>query len=79
MTGLLSSAPGAASIRLLVGSQLLLIVQAGLVVRAQGAVSDMLWAISLAALLTGLACLAGAVRGERPDASNPAGRRTHGR
>jgi hypothetical protein len=79
MTGLLSSAPGAASIRLLVGSQLLLIVQAGLVVRAKGAVSDMLWAISLAALLMGLACLASAVRGERPNASLPAGRPNHGR
>ncbi|MEJ7933974.1 hypothetical protein WG907_06860 [Sphingobium sp. AN558] len=79
MTGLLSSAPGTASIRLLMGSQLLLVVQAGLVVRAQGAVSDTLWAISLAALLMGLACLASAVRGERPDASIPVGRPTHGR
>lgn len=79
MTGLPSSAPDAASIRLLMGSQLLLIVQAGLVVRAQGAVSDTLWAISLAALLMGLACLASAVRGERSDASILAGRRTHGR
>ncbi|MBA4091046.1 MAG: hypothetical protein C0494_10690 [Sphingobium sp.] len=75
----MSSAPAAASIRLLMGSQLLLIVQAGLVVRAQGAVSDTLWAISLAALLMGLACLASAVRGEGGDASIPAGRRNHGR
>jgi hypothetical protein len=79
MNGLLSPTPGATAVRLLLGSQLLLIVQAALIVRAASAVSDALWAISLAAMLMGLACLVSAVRGERPDPQRRVWRTSDGR
>lgn len=80
MKGILSATPAPSGIRLLVGSQLLFLVQAGLVLRSQSPLDVMLHAIVLLVATTGLAALITAVAGEpREPVADPRRRYRHGR
>lgn len=64
MRGIMSSAPAPSAIRLLVGTHLLLLVQALLVIRSAPAPDGMLRAIIIVTSLLAITALIAAVRGE---------------
>jgi len=84
MNGIMSSAPAPSGIRLLVGSHLLLLVQAGLVLRSAAPLGSMLTAIIVLIAVGAFAALVTAIIGEpRPvkSGSRPCAARSanHGR
>ena len=78
MRGALSSTPAPSAVRLLVGSQLLLLIQVGLVLASRPPLHRPLVVIVLAFGLVGLAALICAIRGE-PASDTPIQRARHGR
>ena len=64
MNGILSSAPSLGSIRLLLGSKLLLLVQSWLLLHCDGLLQGMLRFIVAAIVLIAVLCLLAAIIGE---------------
>ncbi|BAI99062.1 hypothetical protein Sj15T_10610 [Sphingobium sp. TA15] len=64
MRGILSGSPAPSAIRLLVGSHLLLLIQAGLVLNSRQPLDRMLAALVLMLAIVGLAALIAAIIGE---------------
>jgi len=78
MRGALSSTPAPSAVRLLVGSQLLLLIQVGLVLASRPPLNPSLSMIVLTFGLVGLAALICAIRGE-PASDTLIQRPRHGR
>lgn len=83
MNGIMSSSPAASGIRLLVGSHLLLLVQAGLVLRSAAPLGPMLTAITVLTAIAAFAALVTAIVGEPRERSDhrrscPSRRPSHG-
>lgn len=80
MRVILSDAPAPSAIRLLVGSQLLLLIQAGLVLNSRFAVEPTLCALVVIIAIIGLSALLNAIAGEPRDPTPYSRRRLrHGR
>jgi len=83
MRGILSSTPSLGSIRLLLGSKLLLLIQAWIVLRSGQLLDGMLWFVVGAIVVIAILCLVGAVIGEPDDSADdhnrPWRRRAEGR
>ncbi|PZU12131.1 MAG: hypothetical protein DI606_10245 [Sphingobium sp.] len=79
MTGILSSAPARGPVRLLVGTQLLLLVQTVLVCQASDLLPTSLRLFLGVSGILGLTALIVAVRGERRDQGKPWWAKRHGR
>jgi hypothetical protein len=83
MRGIFSSAPSPGSIRLLLGSKLLLLIQAWLVLCSDRLLHGMLWFVVGAIVVIAILCLVGAVLGEPQDSAEdhhrPWRRRAEGR
>ena len=79
MTGILSSAPARGPVRLLVGTQLLLLVQTVLVCQASDLLPTSLRLFLVVSGILGLTALIVAVRGERRDQGKPWWAKRHGR
>lgn len=79
MTGILSSSPARGPIRLLVGTQLLLLVQTVLVCQASDPLPTSLRLFLVVSGILGLTALIVAVRGERRDQGKPWWAKRHGR
>jgi hypothetical protein len=78
--GILSASPAPSAIRLLVGSQLLLLIQAGLVLNSPQPLDTMLLAIVLMLAIVGASALIAAIIGEpREQAGDLRRRYRHGR
>ena len=78
MKGILSAAPAAGPIRLLVGTQMMLLVLTMLVLETPGALPLRLQGLLLAGWMLGVSALICAIRGESPD-EGPWWRRRHDR
>lgn len=80
MRGILSEAPAPSAIRLLMGSQLLLLIQAGLVLNSRPPLAAPLSALVLILAIIGFSALVAAIIGE-PRETEPYSRRRlrHGR
>ncbi|WIW89553.1 hypothetical protein K3M67_06235 [Sphingobium sp. V4] len=80
MRGILSASPAPSAIRLLVGSHLLLLIQAGLVLRSRQPLDTMLAALVFMLAIIGAAALIAAIIGEpRERIGNPHRRYRHAR
>lgn len=69
MNGILTRAPAPSSVRLLVGSQMLLLIHAGLVLGSRPPVEPALGLLTLLVSLTAAAALVGAIAGESGNTS----------
>ena len=78
MKGILSAAPAAGPIRLLVGTQLMLLVLTILVLETPGTLPLRLQGLLLAGWVLGVSALICAIRGESPE-DKPWGRLRHDR
>lgn len=79
MNGLLSSTPSPTSIRVLVGTHLLLLVQAALVFQTADVLPPALQAMVVTSGIIGVAGLVAAIRGEAATEGTPWWRRRHAR
>lgn len=80
MRGILSDAPAPSAIRLLVGSQLLLLIQAGLVLNSRSALEPTLWVLVILVAIIAFSALVAAIVGEPREAGPHSRRRLrHGR
>jgi hypothetical protein len=80
MRGILSDAPAPSAIRLLVGSQLLLLIQAGLVLDSRSTLEPMLCVLVLLVAIIAFSALVAAIAGEPREAVPYSRRRLrHGR
>lgn len=77
MRGIFSSAPAPSAIRLLVGSQMLLLVQAGLVLSGRSALHGPAATLLLVTMLVSFAALIAAIRGEPADTPRLRGESRH--
>lgn len=69
MNGILSSTPSLGSIRLLLGSKLLLLIQSWLLLRCDRLLHGMVWFIVAAIAVIAVLCLLGAIIGEPAEAA----------
>lgn len=79
MSGILSSRPAAGPVRLLVGTQLMLLVQTVLIFEASAPLPTPLRALLVMNWVVGVSALIAAVRGSRADQAPPWWRRRHDR
>lgn len=79
MKGLLSSSPSPASVRIVVGTQLLFLVQTALIFQASAALDFALQALVVTTGTIGFAGLIAAIRGEAASEPTPWWRRRHAR
>lgn len=77
MRGIFSSAPAPSAIRLLVGSQMLLLVQAGLVFGGRSSLHGPAATLLLLTIVVSLAALIAAILGEPADAPRPRAESRH--
>lgn len=79
MKGLLSSSPSPVSVRIVVGTQLLFLVQTALIFQASAVLDIALQAMVLTIGTIGFAGLVAAIRGQSADEPAPWWRRRHAR
>lgn len=79
MRGILSTAPGPSAIRLLVGTHLLLLIQAGLVLWSAHELEPVLRALVALVLVVAMSALCAAIHGLSDQSRKDWWRRRHGR